>query len=135
MFARRRNPSDRSRRGAVSVEALFAVALVMTVVLGAVGVADLLIAEQSLAEASGRAARVAALGGTEGEIAAAAAAVLGPARAGHAKITVGTPAGSGTAAAAGGMVEVRVEVEARHATLTPFAPVSGGEKLLGRTVM
>lgn len=123
--------SATARRGTVSLESLFGVALILAVILGAVGVADLLIAEQSLAEASGRAARAAALGGGDREIEAAVRAVIGPDRAEHARIAVHPR----RAARPGELIEVRVELAARHALATPFAPVSRNEPLVGRTVM
>src|SRR5437879_4820230 len=65
MLAPRPTPRKRTRRGIVAAEMLLAIPVFMVVVLGMVGLSDLLITEQLLAEASGRGARTAALGGTE----------------------------------------------------------------------
>ena len=56
------------RRGIVIFEALAAIPLFLIVLLGGVGMADLLITEQLVSEASGRAARKAAMGGSTEEI-------------------------------------------------------------------
>ena len=138
MPAPRPSRRDRARRGAVSVEALFAVPLLLAVVLGIVGVADLIVTEQVLAEASGRGARAAALGGTPHEVEAAVRAVLGPDRSRHARIFAGPADGhhyGHRPVPPGGLIEVRVVIAARDATATPFAPVGGDERLVGRTVM
>ncbi len=77
------------RRGAVAIEALFVILLLTIVVCGAFGLADLIIAEQRLDEACGRAARCAACGGTPDQIRECVIAVLGPERGKRAKIYVG----------------------------------------------
>jgi hypothetical protein len=132
----------------VAVETLLVLPLFLALVVGMVGVADLLVAEQLLGEASGRAARTAALGGSEEQVRESIRAVLGPERAAHAKIYVGPAAGQPKGnkgngepghkdrpVAPGEMIEVRIEIAARHATATGLAPVGGDEPLVGRTVM
>jgi len=124
------------RRGFVTMELLyFALPVFLIVVFGMVGLGDLLVTEQLLAEASGRAARAAALGGSEEQIKDAVRSILGPDRTGHAKIHVGRADGGSGPVPPGGLIEVRIEIEARHATVTHLAPVSDDELLLGRTVM
>jgi Flp pilus assembly protein TadG len=124
------------RRGTLSVEALFVLPLFLLVVLGAVGIADLVVSEQLVDEAAGRAARAAALGGSPEEVSAAVRAVLGEARANQTTVTVrGTDGKDPSEVPPGGLLEVRVAIPARHATTTGLAPVPGDELLLGRTVM
>ncbi len=142
MIANRTKTVDRaSRRGVAALEAIFALSLFMITVLGMIGIADLLITEQLLSEASGRGARVAALGGTPEQIQDAVQAVLGRERAANTSIYVG-PVISETDAASsldavppGGLIEVRIEIEAQHATATRLAPIRPTELLVGRTVM
>jgi hypothetical protein len=127
------------------------------IVIGMVGLADLIVAEQLLAEASARGARTAALGGSEEQIRQAVQAVLGPQRAQHIKLSVspvdcrdnhaddgangGTPGrlhdkrNDHGKCCPGELIEVRVELEAQFATATRFCPVSSNELLIGRTVM
>ena len=135
------------RRGAVAFESLLILPLFLLVVVAAVGVADLVVTEQLVDEASGRAARTAALGGSEEQVKESVRAVLGAERAKHVTIHVGpvrrsapsehdTVGSTGRdAVPPGGLIEVRIEIEARHATTTRLAPVSGTELLVGRTVM
>ena len=127
--------NNRIRRGVISFELLLFIPLVMAMLLGMAGVADLIISEQLIGEASGRAARTAALGGTEEQINESIQAVLGADRAGHAKIYIGAANGEPGPVPPGGLIEVRIEIESRHATSTGLAPVSGDEPLIGRTVM
>jgi hypothetical protein len=90
MLARSRTPRNRAvRRGTVAFETLLVVPLFLIVILGAVGLADLTLAEQRLDEASGRAARLAACGGSPDQIRACVCAVLGEERGRRAKIYVG----------------------------------------------
>lgn len=117
------------RRGAVTVEALLAVPILLLLLALLVGAAELIAAEQAVAEAAGRAARVAAIGGTPEQVQAAAAAVLGAERAGRATVTVEPAAGR-----PGELIDVRVTVAARHLT-TRLAPVSRDEGLVGRVVV
>jgi Flp pilus assembly protein TadG len=137
MFAPRRCSPDRRtrRRGVYTIELLLALPFFLALLIGMVGLADLLVAEQLLAEASGRAARAAALGGSEEQIHEAVRAVLGPNRAERATIRVGAPNGQSGPIPPGGLIEVRVEMEAQYATVTGFAPIKNDEILLGRTVM
>jgi Flp pilus assembly protein TadG len=110
--------------------------LLLLVVLGMVGLADLIISEQMLAEAGGRAARAAALGKSDEEIAAAARSVLGDERAANATISVRPVGGrENEPVPPGGLVEVRIEIAARHATTTRLALVDPDEVLIGRAVM
>jgi hypothetical protein len=131
----------------VSLETLLVLPIFLALALGMVGLADLLVAEQLLGEASGRAARTAALGGSEEQVRESIRAVLGSERAAHAKIYIGPVNGQSRdkghgesehkdrLVAPGEMIEVRVEIAARHATVTFLTPVSGDEPLVGRTVM
>jgi hypothetical protein len=136
MFARRHSLRKRSpRRGVVTLELLLALPVFLALVFGMVGLGDLLVTEQLLAEASGRAARAAALGGSEEQIKDAVRSILGPDRTEHATIHVGRADGKSGPVPPGGLIEVRVEIESRYATVTHLAPVSDDEKLLGRTVM
>ena len=124
------------RRGVLAAEALLAIPLFLLVVLGAVGMADLLITEQVVGEASGRAARTAAMGGSPEDVTNVVRAVLGDERAKQATITVrGVDGTDASLVPPGGLLEVRVQIPARHATTTGLAPVSGDEPLVGRTVM
>lgn len=135
MIARFRPHRPSSRRGTVAFETLMVLPLFLALLLGMVGIADLLIAEQMVAEASGRAARTAALGGTEEQVRDSVRAVLGASRADKAKITVLSVDGEPGPVPPGGLIEVRVELEARHATSTRLAPVGGDESVVGRSVM
>ncbi len=136
MIALRPQARDRrTRRGVASFEAIFVLPIFLALVLGMAGIADLLIAEQLIGEASGRAARTAALGGSEEQVKESIRAVLGPDRADRAKIYVLAANGEPGPIPPGGLIEVRIEIEARHATTTGLAPVSGNEPLVGRAVM
>lgn len=135
MFAPRRHTRKQQRRGTLTIELLLALPVFMALVVGMVGMADLLITEQMLSEASGRAARAAALGGTEEQVQDAVRSVLGPERAERATIHVGRADGSLEPVAPGALIEVRVEIEAQFATATRLAPIRSDEILIGRTVM
>ncbi len=125
----------RFRRGVAAVEALLAIPLFLVVVLGAVGVGDLIISEQLLAEASARAARTAALGGTEDQVRQCVQIVLGEDRAQHATISIGPADGGDGPIGPGRLIEVRIELDCRYATTTGLAPVPDDEPLVGRCVM
>ena len=84
-----------ARRGAVAFETLLFLPLFTLVMFGAVGIADLILAEQRLDEACGRAARCAAVGGSPEQVRACVVAVLGHERGKHAKIYVGPVGKSG----------------------------------------
>ena len=114
---------------------LLALPVFLVLVFGMVGLADLLVAEQLLAEASGRAARAAALGGSEEQVKDAVRSILGPARTDRATIRVGPANGGSGPVPPGGLLEVRIELEAQYATTTHLAPIRSDEVLLGRTVM
>jgi len=136
MFDPRPCPDKRKpRRGFVTVELLLALPVVLAIFFGMVGMADLVITEQLLAEASGKAARAAALGGSEEQVKEAVRSVLGPARTDRATIRVGSANGGSGPVPPGGLIEVRIEIEAQHATTTNLAPIRSDEVLLGRTVM
>jgi len=125
-----------ARRGSIATETLLVLPLLLLVVLGMVGLADLIISEQMLAEAGGRAARAAALGKSPEEISAAARSVLGDERAANATISVRPVGGQeNEPVPPGGLIEVRIELAARHATTTSLALVSPDEVLVGRAVM
>ena len=145
------------RHGLAAVELLLVAPVLLGLATGMIGLADLIIAEQKVDEASGRAARVAALGGSDDQIEAAVRATLGPDRAKHANIHL-TPIRAPRDAGAGGghddrpekgdgatdedkgtghleLIEVRVEIEVRHIATTRFVPTAGTDKLVGRTVV
>lgn len=152
MRAPRPLPSKRAaRRGSVSFEALLVLPLLLMVVCGGVGLADLLVSEQMIDEASAKAARTAALGGSAERVRQTARAALGPKRAEHAEITVRViraekaderrddpeqdRGGDDYHPAPGDLLEVRVTIPARHATATALAPIKGGKELVGRSVI
>ncbi len=123
------------RRGAVAMETLLSVPLVGLLVAGAIGIADLIVAEQLVQEASARAARVAALGGDDAQIRQTVAAVLGSRRAQAAQVLVGSPADEPGPLPPGQLIEVRVELSVSDATVTPLVPLSGSETVVGRSVV
>lgn len=131
LTARERN----KRRGVAVVEMAIILPIVLLMIFGMAGLADLLVTEQLLSEASGRAARTAALGGTDEQVKAAVAATLGPQRAQHVAIYVGAADGSKGPVPPGGLIEVRLEVKAGDATATRLFPIRADEVLVGRTVM
>lgn len=135
MLAPRPRSRERLRRGIAGVEFLLILPIFMIVVGGMVGIADLLITEQVAAEASSRGARAAALGGSRAQVEEAVRSVLGERRFKMAKIYIGPIDGSQNPVPPGGMIEVRVELPARKATVTHLAPVSSDETVIGRTVM
>lgn len=141
------------RHGVAAVELLLVTPILLAIAIGMVGLADLIIAEQKVDEASGRAARVAALGGSDDQIEAAVRATLGSDRASVRLTPIRAPR---PASAEGGhdrteadegaadtdkgsghleLIEVRVEIEVRHVAATRFVPTSRTEKLVGRTVV
>lgn len=140
-----------ARRGSVSFEALLVLPLLLLVVFGGVGLSDLLVTEQVIDEASAKAARTAALGGSAERVRQTARAALGPKRAEHAEITVRViradkadePRDDSDSdrgyddyrPAPGDLLEVRVTIPARYATATALAPVKGETKLVGRSVI
>ncbi|MCS6865235.1 MAG: hypothetical protein RMJ56_16420 [Gemmataceae bacterium] len=144
-------------RGVVSVELLFTLPLVVLAGFLMVGIADLVIAEQKLDEAAGRAGRIVAMGGSEQDVRNMLTAFLGPERAQHTQVTL-TPlkrpeilpsadsaamemeaANFADAPPVGAkhreLIEVRIELEVRHATVTALVPLGRTEKLIGRTVV
>ena len=177
MLHNHRVPSRRTgRRGVAAFELLLLLPILLLLLAGMVGVADLLIAEQRLDEAAARAGRVAAMGGSREQVEEAIVAVLGPDRAQHATISI-TPVPGATGSSdelplvkdeqknyaisphdnsglAGyddpnypgvttpdrkcrhlELVEVRIEIDLRHAAATSLVPLSRDEKLVGRTVV
>lgn len=145
----------RARRGMVSTETLLVLPLFLTVVLGMVGLADLLIAEQLLNEASARGARVAAVGGSDEQIKDAIQAILGPDKMANATIYVGRPHRANQSEShghdgqwqqnaenqqgrpiwPGELIEVRIEIQAQNATTTSLIHFCPNQQLIGRTVM
>jgi len=109
--------------------------ILLLVVVGMVGLVDLIVAEQMLSEASGRGARIAAFGGTDDQVQEAVKATLGPDRTDHAKIYVVRTTADQKPIPQGGMIEVRIELDVRHATTTRLAPINPDEVLVGRAVM
>lgn len=126
-------PDRKRRRGAAPVEMLLILPVFLGVIFGMAGLADLLVTEQLLSEASARGARTAALGGTKAEIEASVKAVLGPNRSTNMTIVVTPPLDSPIPP--GSLIEVRVEVKAGDATATRLFPIRADEQLVGRTVM
>ncbi len=130
------NSRNGRRRGLVAAEALLILPLFLLVAVGMVGIADLLIAEQLVDEASGRGARAAAIRGSQEDVEAAVLAVLGEERAKEAKITAqGIDGTELKLVPPGALLEVRVELDVKQATMTRLAPVFGSEPIAGRTVM
>jgi Flp pilus assembly protein TadG len=119
----------------MAAELFFVLPLLLILTLGMVGLADLLIAEQLVTEASGRGARVIALGGTEDQAKDAIQAVIGPDRTDKANIVFVTTTDDGQPIPPGGLIEVRIELETQYATVTQFAPVASDDLVIGRTVM
>jgi len=128
-------PRHHARRGAAAFETVLVLPVFLALLLGMVGIADLIITEQLLIEASCRGARAAALGGSPEQVRECVRAVLGEERCRRATIHVGPAGDEPGPVPPGGLIEVRVELEARHATATGLAPVRGDEPLVGRTVM
>lgn len=145
------------RRGVVATELLLTLPLIVLLGVFLVGLADLVVAEQKLDEASGRAGRIIAMGGSEQDVRMMLNAFLGPERAQHAQVTI-TPlnrpelsfatdsfameidATNFTDAPAANnkhreLIEVRIELDVRRATVTTLVPLGRDEKLIGRTVV
>ncbi len=133
----RRHPSRGKRPpgGVVALEILLLLPLLLILLVGVVGLVDLIAAEQTLDEAAGVGARVLAAGGTDDEVVAAVQAVLGNGRTERAIIRAIRDTADGQPIPPGGLVEVRVELEARYAITTAFAPVARGRTLVSRSVM
>jgi Flp pilus assembly protein TadG len=125
----------RSRRGTIAWEALLVVPVLAAFLLAAVQMGMLLAAEQRLAEASGQAARVRALGGTDAQMNEAVRRVLGDARYAAATVRYNdcdhrVPQGE--------LVLVRVELPTAAAAPVVFDLVGStflGETLVGQTAM
>ncbi len=148
--------SKRSR-GVVTAELLLTLPLI--VLLGAflVGLVDLVIAEQKLDEASGRAGRIVALGGSEQDVRTMLDAFWGPERARYAQVTITPLNQPGISPSTDSfateidavnfadapvartqhreLIEVRIELDVRRATVTKLVPLGRDEKLIGRTVV
>ena len=84
----------------------FFVPLFLAVVLGCMGLVDLLVTEQLLGEASGRGARTAALGGSDEQVKETIRAVLGKGRADKADIFVRAADGTEGPVPPGGLLEL-----------------------------
>jgi Flp pilus assembly protein TadG len=123
------------RTGVVTLETLFLLPLLLVVLVGAIGLLGLTVAERTLDEAAGVGARIAAADGTDADVRAAIQAVLGTSRAEHAVTYVVRETPDGRPIPPGGLIEVRIELEARYATATRFARVSPDRMLIGRAVM
>jgi hypothetical protein len=133
MRPRRLHPRS-DRAGSVSFEALLVIPVLLLVVLGLVEFSMELTAEQKLAEASGLAARTGSLGRSDDDIKAAVKATLGPKQ--YEKVNVVTRRWKDVKA--GDMIEVRVELPAKAASLNLLRTIGidlSGETLTGRTVM
>lgn len=162
MFAPCRTTPKRSprRRGSAPVELLIVLPVFLLILFGIGGLADLLITEQLLSEASARGARTAALGGTKAEIEASVRAVLGPVRSKNVNIEIGiaeekqsasqaaSPSTDGnngseqaepvsvtTGVPPGQLIAVRVSAKVRDVAATRLVPLGGNELLVGQTVM
>jgi hypothetical protein len=106
MLAQRFRSRERSRRGIVAPEALLILPMFLVLV---------------------------ALGGNEKEISEAVRAVLGDYRYDAAEIEY-IPCNL-SEVPPGGLIEIRVYLPVRQATVTSLIPVDPDEKLVGRTVM
>jgi hypothetical protein len=135
VWVRESTGRSRSRRAAASFETLLTLPLLLLAAAALVGLADLLVAEQLVSEASARAARVAALGGDETEIRQAVVAVLGPTRGSRAQISISNLEETPSPPVPGQLLEVRVAITVGEATLTWLVPASPSELLVGRSVM
>lgn len=123
------------RTGVVTLETTLLLPLLLVVLVGAIGLLDLTVAGRTLDEAAGIGARIAAADGGDADVRAAIQAVLGTSRAEHAIIYVVRETPDGQPIPPGGLIEVRVELEALYATATRFAHVSPDRVLTGRAVM
>ena len=131
----RRRPNRPSNRPAsVSLEALFVLPVLLLVVVALVEFAMLIAAEQKLAEASGVAARTAAVGRSDDDAREAVKAVLGKTQYDAAKVKIDRRHDDHL----GDLVEVRIDLPAKAAA--PCVLRSCGVKisddtLIGRTLM
>lgn len=134
MLRHRRHRLADGRPGSVTFEAMLVIPVLLVVVVGLVEFAMTLTAEQKLAEASGLAARVGSLGRSEDDIKQAVKASLGQRQFETAKVSTRR----WRDAHAGDLIEVRIDLPAKAATLNVLRPIGidlSGETLTGRTVM
>lgn len=124
-----------ARRGSATMELLLLTPIFMLTATGMIGLADLCITDQLIFDAACRGGRTAALGGSQEQVEESIRALLGPERTRHATITVGPADGSTDPVPPGGLIEVRIEIEAGAATATGLAPLGSSELLIGRTVI
>lgn len=131
----RRPPNRRSNRLAtVSIEALFVVPILLVLAMAVVEFSLLIAAEQKLAEASGVAARTAAVGRSDADVKAAVKAILGPKQYSAADVDIARKYDRHL----GDVVEVRIALPAKVAApcvLRSCGVKMSADKLVGRTLM
>src|SRR5688500_1485555 len=126
------------RTGAMAVELLFVFPLLLAVLLGTVEFSLWLAAQQQVALASRGGARVAATGGSAGDVGQAVRLVLGDARFEQAQLRADLTDANGDALASGQPVSVLVQlpVTAVVPDLLAFIGVSiRGQVIVSQTVM
>jgi hypothetical protein len=133
---------SRDRRGALVIELLFVLPVLLLLILAMVQFSLTLFARQQLVAASREGCRVAALGGDLGEVERSVHRVLGTGRLGDAEIEVtdesGTRIPSGQAIPSGEPVAVWLRLPTVHAVpdLLRFVGYSNrDDELIARTVM
>jgi hypothetical protein len=134
MTRRRPNRRPGSRPASVSLEALFVLPVLLLVVVALVEFAMLLAAEQKLAEASGVAARTAAVGRSDADARHAVRAVLGDRQYDAAEVKIDRRHD----ARLGDLVEVRIDLPAKAAApcvLRACGVKMTDDTLIGRTLM
>ena len=128
----------KSRRGHVALELLLVLPILLTVLLGTVEFSLLLTAQQQVSLASREATRVAALGGSVGDIEQVVRLTLGDSRFAQATVTPILVDANGNPIPSGEPIAVRVELPASAAVpdLLVFAGLSiRNQVLMGQTVM
>lgn len=128
----------KSRRGHVALELLLVLPILLTVLLGTVEFSLLLTAQQQVSLASREATRVAAMGGSEGDIEQVVRLTLGDNRFAKATVTPLLVDANGNPIPSGEPIAVRVELPATAAVpdLLVFAGLSiRNQVLMGQTVM
>lgn len=123
-----------SRQASVSMEALLVLPVLLLVVFALVEFAMLLATEQKLAEASGLAARTAAVGRSDADAKEAVKAVLGPRQYEAADVTIARRHDDRL----GDLVEVRIDLPAKAAApclLRSCGVKMSDDTLIGRTLM
>lgn len=128
----------RKRRGSVTLETILLLPVFLVVLFGTVEFGLVLIAKQQLLTASREGARVGALGGSETEVRAAVARVLGSGNLAGADVQARLTDDSGVPLASGEPVEVSVDLPADAATpdlLRLIGYSLDGQHVVARTSM